>query len=443
MKSIRECWQTSKTYRVFLIAAIIYAVLRLAIQIYLFSDALQPEAIAQGAQVSADLQDSYIPAAQHFQAREDIYLKDSLAVLELQFPYSPAFAFFFGPLLLLPLSILVPILVVIHLVAYWLLYVWWHRIFEKNNFEKATKMWAWILPLFLVFSAFWDDISYMNIYLIIALFATFLIDAIIQEQLGWSIFWLAIILPIKPHWAFAAALPLLLGRYRFFIKLLTGTAIAYLLVAGTTILAGGVNYGIQQYKDYFGFLTRLSRDFPWRGPDQPFLGYNHSVMQTFLYYFGVSPANMQIATIIKLILLAPLAWIGIRFMRTSQGKPLNEIPEVALALGFALYLGAFIWLDMVWELSLGMVVFAYLITTFNEKWIKTLLWLLFAPYALLDIWRLGSYIIFGDSILYDGAYVLTDPLIYIPWILITLLLFYGLLLSKLVTFSAKPIAASA
>ena len=159
MKSIKECWQESKTYRVLLIAAIIYAVLRLAIQIYLFSDALQPAAIAKGAQVSADLQRSYIPAAQHFQARQDIYLKGSLAVLELHFPYSPAFAFFFGPLLLLPLTILVPILVILHIAGYWLFYVWWDRIFQRNNLENVTKMWAWILPMFLVFSVFWDDLA--------------------------------------------------------------------------------------------------------------------------------------------------------------------------------------------------------------------------------------------------------------------------------------------
>ena len=95
MNYIKECWRESRVYRVLLVAAIIYAVLRLAIQVYLFSDSLRPEAIAQGAQVSADLQQSYIPAAQHFQAREDIYLKGSLEILELHFPYSPAFAFFF------------------------------------------------------------------------------------------------------------------------------------------------------------------------------------------------------------------------------------------------------------------------------------------------------------------------------------------------------------
>ena len=278
----------------------------------------------------------------------------------------------------------------------------------------------------------------MNIYLIVALFATFLIDTIIQEDLAWSIFWLAVILPIKPHWAFAAAVPLLLGRYRFFLKLIAGTALAYLLIAGVTILAGGVNYGIQQYKDYFGFLARLSHDFPWRGPDKPFLGYNHSVMQIFLYYFGVSAVNMRIATIIKLILLAPLGWVGLKFLRSPQAKPQNEIPETALALIFAFYLGAFIWLDMVWELSLGMVIFAYLVATTKEKWIKNLLWIVFAPYALLDIWRLASYSIFGDKILYQGAYVLTDPIIYIPWIMMALLLLYALLLQKLTAFQSSP-----
>ena len=240
MGLIKQCWRESRAYRVLLVAAIIYAVLRLAIQIFLFSDALKPEAIAEGAQVSADLQESYIPAAQHFQAGEDLYLKGSLEVLEFHFPYSPAFAFFFMPLLLLPLNTLVPILLILHIIAYGTFYIWWSYIFQINNLQKVAKVWAWILPLFLVFSPFWDDLAYLNIYLITALFATFLLDAVLKERLGWSIFWLgAVILPIKPHWAFAAALPLLLGKYRFFFKLIMGSIIAYLAVSGITILGGG------------------------------------------------------------------------------------------------------------------------------------------------------------------------------------------------------------
>lgn len=423
-----------------LIASIVYAVLRLAIQIYLFSDALQPAAIAEGAQVSADLQLSYIPAAQHFKAGEDLYLQGSLEVLEYHFPYSPAFAFFFRPILLLPLNILVPLLVVLHIAAYVLFYIWWNRIFEKSNLHPVAIMWAKMLPLFLVFSVFWDDLAYMNIYLITALFATFLIDAIMQEKLGWATFWLGVvILPIKPHWAFSLVLPLLLGRYKFFFKLLAGSVIMYLAVAGITILAGGVEYGLQQYRDYFGFLARLSRDFPWWGPNKPFLGYNHSIMQTVLYYLGVSTANMRIATIVKLVLLLPLGLIGLKFLRQPIDRAGYEVPETALALTFALYLGAFIWLDMVWELSLGLVIFAYLLATTGQKRIKTLLWIIFAPYALLDIWRLLSYIALGDSVLYEGAYVLTDPLIYVPWIMMILLAFYALLLQRLNNYPTKPV----
>lgn len=418
--------------------AVIYAVLRLAIQIFLFSDALRPEAVAEGVQVSADLQQSYIASAQRFQAREDLYLKGSLEHVEAHYLYSPAFAFFFAPLLLLPLPILLPIMVVIHLLAYGLLYIWWGRIFEQNQLTAVARGWARLLPLYLVFSPFWDDLAYMNTYIMIALFATLLIDAILQEKLGWASFWLgAVILPIKPHWAFALALPLLLGRYRFFLKLLSGAVVAYLLVAGITIVAGGVEYGIRQYQDYFAFLSRLTRDYPWWGPDKPFLGYNHSILQIVLYMLGVSAANMRLATILKLILLLPLGWISLRFLRNPSNRAGREVPETALALAFAFYLGVFIWLDMVWELSLGIVIFAYLIATSKQRWIQVLLWALFGPYALLDIWRLVSYIALGDDVLYEGAYVLTDPLIYVPWIMMVLLVFYGILIVRLNKFSLR------
>ena len=72
MTYIKEAWRESKTYRVLLILAIIYAVLRLVIQVFLFADAMRPEAVAEGVQVSADLQQSYIASAEHFRARADL-----------------------------------------------------------------------------------------------------------------------------------------------------------------------------------------------------------------------------------------------------------------------------------------------------------------------------------------------------------------------------------
>jgi hypothetical protein len=414
------------------VAAILYALLRLGVQVYLFSDALATQSTAEGAQISSDLELAYIPAAQHLRAGEDLYLQGSLDVIEYHFNYAPSFALFFMPVLLLPLNILVPLLVIVHLVVYFLLYVVWARIFERNNLTTVAVMWAGLLPLFLVFSVFWDDLAYMNIYLLTALFATFLIEAVLDESLGWSIFWLGVvILPLKPHWGFALAIPLLLGRYKFFLQVLAGSLLAYLAVAGITILAGGVEYGLRQYQDYFAFLARLSRDFPWRGPDQPFLGYNHSVLQIVLYYLGISSASMRIATIVKFLLLLPLGWISFKFLRNPLHKPGREVPEIALSLAFAFYLGAFIWLDMVWELSLGIVVFAFLLATTRQRNTKIFLWVLFASYALLDIWRLVSYMALGEKVLFEDSYVLTDPLIYVPWIMMILLAFYILLLLRL------------
>ena len=305
---------------------------------------------------------------------------------------------------------------------------------------RIASQWARLLPLYLVFSPFWDDLSYMNTYIMIALFATFLIDAILQEKLGWAAFWLgAVILPIKPHWAFALVLPLLLGRYRFFFRLLVGAAVAYLIVAGMTILAGGVEYGVRQYQDYFGFLSRLTRDYPWWGPDKPFLGITTpscklscTLLVSLQQLCAWRPSS-------NCILLLPLGWISLKFLRNPVNRAGIEIPETALALVFAFYLGAFIWLDMVWELSLGMVIFAYLLATTEQKGTRILLWVLFGPYALLDIWRLISYIALGDRVLYEGAYVLTDPLIYLPWIMMVLLVFYAILLMKLNRFSVSQV----
>jgi hypothetical protein len=432
LKRVKECWSTSKTYRVLLVAAIVYALLRLGMQVYLFSDALATQSTTEGAQISSDLELAYIPAAQHFRAGQDLYLQGSLEVIEYHFNYAPSFALFFMPVLLLPLNVLVPVLAIVHLVVYFLLYVVWARTFEKNRLITVAVTWAKLLPLFLVFSVFWDDLAYMNIYLLTALFATFLIEAVLEENLGWAIFWLGVvIMPIKPHWGFALVIPLLLGRYKFFLQLLAGSVLAYLAVAGITILAGGGGYGILQYQEYFAFLARLSRDFPWRGPDQPFLGYNHSIMQIVMYYLGVSQTTMRIATIVKLLLLVPLGWVSLKFLRHPLHKAGYEAPEVALSLAFVFYLGAFIWLDMVWELSLGLVVFAFLLARTEQRNTRIFLWVLFAPYALLDIWRLVSYIAWGERILYQDSYVLTDPLIYVPWIMMVLLSFYTLLLLRL------------
>jgi hypothetical protein len=437
---IRQCWSRSKVYRVILVIAVVYAVLRLAVHGAYLAMMLYPNSGVMGEMpawtgaagepmVPNDLQD-YLDASARLQNRQDLYLKGPLDRVEF-YQYAPAYALAFTPFLLLsPVAVSI-IHSLLHIVAYVLLYTWWGRIFDRLELEEAKEVLAWSLPVWLVFSAFWGDLGYLNIYIIMALLGTLLIDAILREQFGWSLLWLSIILQAKPQWAFAAAVPLLLGRYRFFLKLVSGAIVIYLAVASVTMLTVGPSYVWQQYGDYIQFLSQMPSNFPWRGPSSDFLGYNHSVKQIVVYLLGVSPSAMRLATGIKLLLLVPLAAVSLRYLLHPVDRPGGEVPRLGLDLAFALYLGAFIWLDMVWELSLGIAIFTYLLATLNRRNTKILVWAVFLPYALVDFWQLVSFAVFGMDVVAPGPYILTDPSIYIPMVMIVILMFYALLIKRL------------
>jgi hypothetical protein len=222
-----------------------------------------------------------------------------------------------------------------------------------------------------------------------------------------------------------------LGQYRFFLKLVALTLISSALLLGSAMLIGGPGYVWQQHVDYAQFLPHLVDDFPWRSPDSGFLGYNHSIKQITFYLFGISSQSRRLAAGIKALLLAPLGAVGGRLLLGSGGAPPGRLPELALDLAFALYLGTFIWLDMVWELSLGIVIFAYLLATSEQKAVKGLISAVFIPYALIDLWQLFSFAAVGMDAIAPGPYVLTDPSIYIPMVMIVTLTLYTLLIRRL------------
>ena len=104
-----------------------------------------------------------------------------------------------------------------------------------------------------------------------------------------------------------------------------------------------------------------------------------------------------------------------------------------LEIVFLLYLGTFIWLDMVWEASLGIVVFVYLLSTEHSRIRLALMWGTFVPYALIDFWQLASYLALGESAMVPGPYFIADPSIYVPLVMIVILLFYALLADRHLT----------
>jgi hypothetical protein len=427
---IWQSWSHSRVFRSTLVIVVIYIILRLGIQVYYLSGSWSNEGPGQTEPyIPIDLQE-YLKAAQNFQMRQDLYLKGPFERVEF-YQYAPSYALALIPFLRLTPAATVFLDTILHILAYILLYLCWGRIFYRLKLYQANELLAWTLPVWLIFSQFWGDLSFLNIYIFMSLFATLLIEAILYERLGWSLAWLSIILQLKPQWAFAAAIPLLLGQWRFFLKLIALAIITYGAIVGLMMFVAGPTYVWQQYTDYFQFLINMRDNFPWRGPDAPFLGYDHSILQTVFYWRGVSPNTLWLATSIKILLLAPLALVSIRHILRPVSHAGHNFPQFSLDIAFTLYLGAFIWLDIVWELSLGIVVFTYLLATSNQKAVRILIYIVFLSYALLDFWQVLSYLIFGSDIITSNGYVLTDPSIYVPLIMIVILVFYILMLKRL------------
>ena len=417
---LRQLWDSSKWFRTLLIITLVWATLRLIVQLVLTMTG------GVGDQIGVDLV-VHLTAAQHFLQHLDLYPKN-LADLEGQFPYPPTYAFLITPLLWLPQQVTALIHFILHFVFYYLLFTQWAKIFRDWKMEKASQFLILSLPVWLVFSAFWDDVIYLNIYILLALFATLLIEATLKENLLQSSIWLTLILLTKPQWVFAAVIPLLLGRYRFFAKLLISSLAIYLALGLIALFAGGPAYVWGQYKDYISLLFRLGQDFPWRGPASGFLGYNHSIKQIFAYFLGVTPTNLIIATIVKIILIIPMAVIVIHRII----HPIRQLSlQIAAVLETALliYLGAFIWLDIVWEASLAIAIFSYFMSVITNKTQKIIIIGVFMLYAIQDIWRLLIYA--AGSPMINGAYLQWDYSMYIPTIMIVILTFYAVFVARL------------
>jgi hypothetical protein len=435
MESLRQVWSKSKVFRVILIIAIIYTSLRLLAQVYLSVERMLPGQ-SQTQIIPNDLQD-YLDAATRLVNHQPLYPFTSDYGKYYQYP--PVFALAIRPLLFLPPGIDFILNFILRLVAYYILFIWWARIFKRARMRRAFELWAWTLPIWLVFSGFWSDLAYMNIYIITAMFVTLLLDAVMAEDLVLSVLWFSVLLQTKPFWAFAIAIPLLLGRWKFFLKLLLAGIAVNTLVIGGFLLIVGPAYGWQQHIGFIQFLVALDAKFPWRTQAAGFLGYNHSIMQIIIFVFGNSPENFRLATIIKVILLIPLIVLCVRNLLHPAKRPGYAVPELALGLAFALYLGVYIWLDMVWEVSLGCAIFIYLLSLLDkEKISKVLVWLVFLPYVLIDVWQIGSYAILGDQVFTAGGdYIVTDYSIYVPIVMIVILVFYAILIKQLWSFSPK------
>ena len=438
--AIRRVWHESGCYRVMLIIAVVYSVVRLAAHAVYLATLLHPQALpgwvdASEPMIPVDLQ-VYVDAAHRFTHRQPLYIEGDIGSLEELYQYAPSFALAFAPSLNLSSVAVTVVHTLAHVVAYPLVYMVWSLIFRALELHRVEKTLARTLPVWLVYSPYWSDLGYLNVYIFMALLATLLIYAIVAERPGLAAVWLVIILLIKPQWGFAVGVPLLSRRWSSLGRMLGLTAVLYLTVVAITMVIGGPAYVWEQEIAYFRFLARLSQDFAWRQPGHPFLGYNHSIRQIIYFVLGVNACTRGIATVVKMALLLPAGLVAGRwFLRLRPALSIEDPSwhkgSSLLDLAFLLYLAAFIWLDMVWELTLGIAVFTYLMAVAKQRRVRALLTTVFVPYALVDLWQLASFAIFGSDVMAPGPYFLTDPSIYAPMVMIVILVFYGILIGRL------------
>jgi hypothetical protein len=420
VRGVRVLFQSSKPFRILLTIAAVYFLLRFAVDVaYLVVNVQQ-----YGGRT--DLTD-YLSGALNFHNRLPLYNPGPVKVWEF-YRYSPFFALAFAPFLWISPVAAMVIHTLLHLPIYALLYLAWGRLFARLHLDTTLNALAWSLPLWLVFDGFWSNLALLNIYILTALVATLLLEAVLFERLGRSLLWLAILLQVKPQWAFPLVIPLFFGRWKFFLKLVFLAAGVYLAVMGVVLLSAGPGYAIQQYRDYLHLLLNMPAYLPWRTLEQGFLGYNHSLRA--VAYFGLGQL-LSVDALVgtgKLLLLAPLGMVALRCWRRPFNRPGCEAPGRALELSFLFYLGAFLWLGELWELSLSIVLFVYWLAVTRSRPARAVAWVLFLPYALLDLWRILSVAIFGMNVIRPDAYITTDPATYFPVILITAAGLYGLFL---------------
>lgn len=365
-----------------------------------------------------------------------VYLKAGQAILDGANPYtntpwpdpavyhySPAAAWFIAQIMrlattlagALPFRVLAYLhlgLIVGALPLAWLV---WRAVLREFIPDSTRVMAAW-LPLWLVYSQWFADQNFLNIYTFLMTLSGALMLAVAHKRTWIAIALSVLILQTKPHYAFPIVLPLLFGRWRYFAKLLAAIVAAYALVTGITILVVGPATGVTLYGEYLRFLTSITQNYPW---GSFYLGYNHSWYSILHWLFGIQAWTPAAVASLKIATFAPLGWLIWKWLR---GRFADRATG-ALGLTLALHLWSMTLLDQLWELSLAIVVAGYL-TSAGSPRVQRFALAIGAPFALLGVaqlvgWRIAQWL--GASP--DQG----DPTAIFPLIMIAALGLYALL----------------
>lgn len=260
--------------------------------------------------------------------------------------------------------------------AWWL----WQRAFRAAQLpqaETASLRWA---PIWLVYSQWFADQNYLNLYTLLLALVGALTWAVLHKRTGLAVLLAIVIAQTKPHYLFPLLIPGLLGQWRFTLKLALGCLVGYAATVAVTFAVAGTEFGVTLYRDYLGFLTTIPERYPWV-PYQ--LMYNNSWRSMSHWVFGFPAWEALAVNGLRALTAFPLVWIAWRWWRARRTLTAAQ----ALGAVFALHVWALTALDQVWEATTLIVVFAYVLALASDR-AHGIATAIFWPYALLGFVQL-------------------------------------------------------
>lgn len=352
----RANWRTlSLRLRVvWIVAVVLAAVHMLGIAGWM---ALSPDYTPEEANRYSDIM-VYTNAARAVRAGVTPYALHSWGESVQVYHYHPLFALAFSLVVDLPFRLLSVLGVLAHTVCYAAGWYFWRRVAQALGLASAAAAFVAWAPAAMIYPNWEVTLFYWNINSALVPLTALLTLALIRERSGLAVLFALPLLLTKPHFLFPFLLPLVLRHWRFLFRTLALLLVAYLAANTLYVLLVDPAFGVQTLRDYATFLSGITRFYPWEGQGPYFDFTNHSWRQIYYHYFGFQPWVPAAVLLTEAIFIVPVLAAIVLALRRKLSVPRDAQPVILFVL--LGYLIAMTTLEQLWELGLGIVVFAFL-----------------------------------------------------------------------------------
>jgi Glycosyltransferase family 87 len=367
---------------------------------------------------------TYRDAAHALSQRQDLYEINGWED-EMTFHYHPTFALGVSVMDSLSMRVFSVLWLLLNVSAYLGAIYVWYRILMLLDLPPVMDAYKTWLPLTIVFTEWFVNLAYGNIASLLMLFSGLVVWAFVKDRPHLASLAALPLALFKPQWLFPLLLPIVFRKWRFFLLMVSGLLVLYVMASGLYLLAVGRDYGQDSLEDYYTFIQQGGRDYPWEMGTKAFDEMNHSWEQIFLSYFGEQTWTGAATLIAKGLLLAILG--GLILLAWQRDVTLSGSPELVLWFTGLGYLVALSLLPQLWEV-LNSVVFFLFIRSVKNPFIRRVS-LLYLVYAFYEVAFIVGYATGIDLLILPQS---------IPLTMLTLLLVYVILAySSIQTLSKK------